>query len=109
MLRAALREHGVPDEAIRVIPEETEAVEAALRAAEPGDLVLIFGDAISRTWKQIIYFSPENEAATAGSPAAGPPEREAAGPLGEEFDMDPGRRLIRDHRGVRIARDQQED
>ena len=27
--------------------------------AKPGDLVVVFGDTIKRTWKQIIYFSSE--------------------------------------------------
>ena len=29
---------------------------AALKLAQPGDLLVIFGDNITRAWKQIIYF-----------------------------------------------------
>ena len=56
-MRAALLENGVTEDAITVEPEEEKAVELALEMAEPNDLVLIFGDNISRCWKQIIYFN----------------------------------------------------
>ena len=59
MLREALSGHGVRDSAIVVIPSETDAVDAGLRACHPGDLLLVFGDHINRCWKQIIYFRPE--------------------------------------------------
>jgi len=59
LLRDALVATGVPPEQILVIPEEQAAVEAGLREAEAGDLLLIFGDAITRTWKQVIQFRPD--------------------------------------------------
>ena len=34
--------------------------EAALRHAQPGDLVLIFADALARGWKQITQFKPDS-------------------------------------------------
>ncbi len=52
----ALRAAGVPDRAISIIPDEQEAVEAALRMGEAGDLLLIFADALVRSWKQITKF-----------------------------------------------------
>ncbi len=55
-MRADLRAAGVDDAAIEVIPLEPDAVQAALQASQPGDLLLVFGDQIARTWKQIIYF-----------------------------------------------------
>jgi cyanophycin synthetase len=54
----ALKERGVPHSAISIIPDEQEAIEAALRMGEPGDLILIFADALTRSWKQITKFSP---------------------------------------------------
>ncbi len=48
-----------------VIPDEQEAVDAALRIGQPGDLILVFADALTRTWKQIIKFQPEGEMAKA--------------------------------------------
>src|SRR3546814_567519 len=57
----ALRGLGVAEEAISIIPDEQQAVDAALRMGQPGDLVLVFADALTRSWKQIIKFTPEGE------------------------------------------------
>ena len=59
LLEARLLAQGVPAGAIHVIPDEQQAIDAALRMAEAGDLLLIFGDALARCWKQITKFSPE--------------------------------------------------
>jgi cyanophycin synthetase len=56
MLAAELRAAGVPAAAVEVVVDETEAVQRGLSLAAPGDLLLVFGDAITRVWKQIIYF-----------------------------------------------------
>jgi cyanophycin synthetase len=61
----ALRAAGVPEAAISVIPDEQDAIEAALRMGEAGDLLLIFADALVRSWKQITKFK-----ATAAAPRA---------------------------------------
>src|SRR5690606_10983295 len=55
----ALEAAGVDRSAISVIPDEQEAIEAALRMGQPGDLLLVFADALTRSWKQIIKFRPE--------------------------------------------------
>ncbi|HLQ13961.1 MAG TPA: cyanophycin synthetase [Steroidobacteraceae bacterium] len=60
----ALRAAGVPEQAISIIPDEQEAIAAALAMGQPGDLLLIFADALVRSWKQITKFKP------AGAPAA---------------------------------------
>ncbi|WP_235871643.1 cyanophycin synthetase [Pseudoxanthomonas winnipegensis] len=62
-LARALRAAGVDAEAIELIPDEQQAVDAALRMGRPGDLVLIFADQLSRTWKQITKFRAEGSAA----------------------------------------------
>src|ERR1700678_2355420 len=67
----ALRAAGVPDGAISIIPDEQQAIESALRMGEPGDLLLIFADALVRSWKQITKFN------SGGGPAAGPAQRSA--------------------------------
>jgi cyanophycin synthetase len=59
---AALRATGVPEEAISIIPDEQEAIDAALRMGQPGDLLLIFADALVRSWKQITKFKAEGAA-----------------------------------------------
>src|SRR5512138_1481945 len=53
---AALQACGVPASAISVIPDEQEAIDAALTMGQPGDLLLIFADALIRSWKQITKF-----------------------------------------------------
>ena len=59
-LAAVLEAEGVSADAIAIIADEREAVQAALDRARPGDLVLIFGDDITRCWKQIIYHGGRN-------------------------------------------------
>ena len=54
MLKAALIAEGVDASKIEIIVSEEDAVEAALEKCEQGDLLLIFADHISRTWKQIV-------------------------------------------------------
>mgnify|MGYP003503007083 FL=1 len=53
---AQLQLRGVPASAISIIPDEQEAIEAALNMGQPGDLLLIFADALIRSWKQITKF-----------------------------------------------------
>ncbi|MCH9651178.1 MAG: cyanophycin synthetase [Deltaproteobacteria bacterium] len=101
MLRKTLLGEGVAEGNVEAIPSEVDAVDAALRLAEPGDLVLIFGDAINRSWKQIIYFSSEEAPA---KPQEKSPENL---PLPDLPALEVGEigSLIRDERGVRLARD----
>jgi cyanophycin synthetase len=100
LLRDGLIDAGVAAEAICVIPDEAAAVDAALRMARAGDLVLVFADALARSWKQIVQFHPE-QAAPGGEahPAAVQIELPAPGLVVEEGT------LIRDERGVRLARE----
>ncbi len=106
MLRDALLEFGVPEEQIAVVPDEQEATAQALSEARAGDLVLIFGDAVARTWEQISSFRPvevERWSARRGvsgnGTAAALPVAPPAAPAPEA-----ARPLVRDVRGVRLAR-----
>jgi cyanophycin synthetase len=129
----ALRAAGVPDSAISIIPDEQAAIDAALRMGEPGDLVLIFADALVRSWKQITKFKPSGAAAAqaavlpaspAGASTAPPPPAtakpngsgaaNAAAAAGAGGRRDPAQAaevppdfnlegLIRDERGIRMA------
>jgi cyanophycin synthetase len=94
LMKAALMDFGVPENAIQLPASETAAVQTALEMARPNDLVLIFCDGITRCWKQIIYFRP------AEAPKPVPPERlvAAAG-----FDVPEGYRVLSDERGGRIV------
>jgi cyanophycin synthetase len=105
---AALRAAGVPAEAISIIPEEQEAITAALAMGQPGDLLLIFADALVRSWKQIIRFKP----AGSETPAPAPPPPLPVTAAGADGAARPGEApatsfslegLIRDERGLRFA------
>jgi cyanophycin synthetase len=107
MIRDALRAAGIDDDRISVIPDEQQAIDAALRMAQPGDLLLIFADAIARSWKQVVHFKPDVDEAIASSSADSidlPPVDEL--PL--QFItpiVNDDLVLVRDERGVRLARE----
>ena len=101
MLKRGLLEAGAQEQAIQVIPDEEQAVHAALATAEPGDLLLILGDAISRCWEQILHFSPDS---SREAPKAGVLPTALAPPRLPDLEVDTSR-LVRDERGVRLARD----
>jgi cyanophycin synthetase len=82
-------------------------VDTALREAEAGDLLLIFGDAITRTWKQVIQFRPDAGPRLVERPRASRPE--IAVPISGDGMEDHRREFVRDSRGVRIAREEGED
>ena len=108
MLKAALLENGVDESDIELIVSEEVAVESALQNCEQGDLLLIFADNISRTWKQITKFgdSDRNDVSEAD------PEPPSLASLGEgypEFEPPEGQKLIRDSRGVLLAADEESD
>jgi cyanophycin synthetase len=94
MIRDALIKAGVPPETITLASGEETSIQTALEMARPTDLVMIFCDAITRSWKQIIYFKPKV--------APAPPSAErvvaAAG-----FDVPEGYRVLSDERGVRLV------
>ena len=129
MLRDALIEAGVSSDQIEVIPSEVEAVDAALNMAKTDDLLLVFGDDITRSWKQIIYFNRPQEAieetpqspvtpvsitqavvsdVTEPDPLADATPVEDAPDMPESMLMG-GVRMIRDERGVRLDYDGDED
>jgi len=94
---------GVSQAAISMIPDEQEAIDAALAMGRAGDLVLIFADALTRSWKQIIRFRPEGapaQAARAHEPAAPTPVIEAPAETPAPLSLEG---LIRDERGIRYA------
>ncbi len=104
MLKDRLLEAGIPMDIIDVIPDEQEATLHALEIASAGDLVLILGDNIKRTWKQIIYF---NAGAHADDAETKKPVHVEL-PETEDFSFDADVEIISDERGVRIARGEEE-
>jgi cyanophycin synthetase len=108
MISARLRERGVADAQITVIPDEQEAIDHALRMARDGDLLLVFADALTRSWKQVIKFKPDRAAAPAPAtprpaPAASAPEPEAPDlALAMPADLEAAG-FVRDERGLRFV------
>ena len=102
MLRDRLMQSGVDVGRIEVIPSEAQAVQAALAMAREGDLVVIFGDNIKRCWKQVAGHQVGEAALEA--PPEEPPTQGFVQADPNAFRLDSGTELIRDERGVRIAR-----
>jgi len=101
MLQGRLVERGVDAGSVEVITDEQDAVNSALGMAQEDDLVVIFGDNITRCWKQIINFEPEGtekEASKGTRPIHSFVEEDP-----NAFSLAPGAELIADERGVRIA------
>jgi cyanophycin synthetase len=104
MMRDVFVERGVDPAAITIIPDEVEAIEHALNLAVEGDLLTVFGDNSARCWKQIIYF--KHDGMTEAEPVAAPAAQK---PADTSDYAGEGEALIRDERGVRLARNVPED
>jgi len=102
LLRSALLAKGVSDEAIEIIPNEVDAIQAALERGREGDLIVIFGDNIDRCWEQIIGHQVEGGETTPAEALKPVPSFVETNP--DAFTLDPAAELVRDERGVRLAR-----
>jgi len=113
MIRDTLIASGLDASSIDVVPDEQEAIDHALHIAQPGDLLVVLGDNITRSWKQIIRFSPHggDGQATEEPVAESAPEPPAAERLseGETFRLHEGQTIVKDHRGVRLVATQDEE
>jgi cyanophycin synthetase len=65
MRAGALQRGAAPDRIGLLSGNEAEAVEAALLAAEPGDLLVVTVTAVAESWKQILAFKRPDPAASA--------------------------------------------
>jgi len=100
----ALVAAGVPPEQIEQIPDEQEAIDRGLRMCNPGDLFLVFGDAIERSWKQIVDFDASHVGELVPT-APATMETDLPGvDLVPQVAIPRSDELIRDDRGVRLAR-----
>jgi cyanophycin synthetase len=131
MLALTLQGKGIPADRIEIIVDEQAAIDAALRRGRAGDLLLIFADALARGWKQIVHFKPDGEHAPLTSPKR--PVPQTVRPDREELADDfvrptprptpvapppvmltpaapnaaaDGSAIVRDERGVFLAREQ---
>jgi cyanophycin synthetase len=102
IMAKALLASGVAEAAISRIPDEQQAVDAALKMGATGDLVLVFADALTRTWKQIIRFKPDGDMPNSAPRSEVPElittmdERLVAAMEG----------VVRDERGLRFEREE---
>ena len=103
IIAKALRAAGVADDAISIIPDEQQAIDAALRMGQPGDLLLVFADALTRSWKQIIRFKPDGEMPEATPPVEVPNVLEST--LDEQL-VAAMEGVVRDERGLRFEREE---
>jgi len=102
IIARALQAAGVADTAIEQIPDEQQAIDAALRMGKPGDLVLVFADALARSWKQITKFTPEG--AEPRSARAVELPSLAPAPSADEAAVAAMEGVIREERGLVFAR-----
>ena len=122
MIAKVLRARGVPESAISIIPDEQEAIDAALQMGEQGDLLLIFADALARSWKQVTKFrsagtnavpSPVGETVTpvtgkrgAGNREVTQDEQDELNRVGDAAVEAAG--FIRDERGLRFVKESED-
>lgn len=106
LLRAALLAKGVSDSAIEIIPNEVDAIQSALQSGLEGDLIVIFGDNIDRCWEQIIGHQVEGGEASKSAAVKPVPSFVESDP--DAFKLDSAAELVRDGRGVRLARVEEE-
>ena len=114
MIAGVLRKHGVKDEAISIIPDEHRAIDAALKMGRQGDLLLIFADALTRSWKQVTKFRPAGAPAEvpvpkSAAPVAAPGDEsaeEASAAQGEDALEAAG--FVRDERGIRFVKESED-
>ena len=103
LIAATLREHGVADHQISIIPDEQDAIDAGLRMAQPGDVLLVFADALVRSWKQIIKFKPEGAPQKVAVAAASTVDENATAE--PHFSPEQWEGVSRDERGIFISRE----
>jgi cyanophycin synthetase len=109
IIARALYAAGVPEEAVSTIPDEQEAIAAALHMARPGDLLLVFADALVRSWKQIIRFHPEGASpAAAAEQVPATPAMTAPEPAFEEGHLATLGDVVRDERGIHLPRESED-
>ncbi|MFT5113864.1 MAG: cyanophycin synthetase [Parasphingorhabdus sp.] len=105
LLRKYLLEEGVPDENIWAGTDEEPAIDYALNAAQPGDLLVITADDLARSWKQIINLNTEKP----GNQTTIPGTKVFELPKARRYQLQDDEEIIVDERGVRLASGDSED
>ena len=110
ILAAALKAEGVTEAQIYCIADEVSAIDKGLELASTDDLLMVFGDAITRSWKQIINFNghTERKTQTEQTPLQSVVSMlETSEP--DTFVLESGMRIVKDERGVRVVSEHDED
>ncbi|MEM8985033.1 MAG: cyanophycin synthetase, partial [Pseudomonadota bacterium] len=107
MLKRVLIARGVDEANIEIIPDEQAAIDHSLTIARDGDLVIVFGDEVHRSWKQIIHFEVSGEQRQAAESKPTKVSSIVTDPAA--FELDEADEIIRDERGVRLASRETED
>ncbi|TWX72071.1 cyanophycin synthetase [Colwellia demingiae] len=110
LLAASLKAEGIDESQIYCISDEVEAINKGLELANTDDLLMVFGDAITRSWKQIINFNtghePEQETEkTAVQTVVSMLETSEP----DTFVLESGMKIVTDERGVRVVSEHDED
>ncbi len=105
MLRDGLIAGGVDPAAIEIIEHEEQANATAMGMARSGDLVLLLADNVARSWKQVIYFEPGEDVVASATESK---TLDIPAEFFGDFSYDDELELIRDERGVRIARESED-
>jgi cyanophycin synthetase len=104
LMKKGLMMKGVSEDCITVVPDEVEAIDFALSMAKENDLLIVGGDDVTRSWKQIINFGSDIDQEKSTKPSNEPIMATAYEDLIEDTQQ-----IISDERGVRLARDEDED
>ena len=107
MLAEQLLAGGIDASAVEIVPDEVLSVAKSLDMAREGDLVVLFADDVSRSWNQVIQYEADGE--TTGASKDTKPAHSFVEEDPEAFSLDAGVRLVRDERGVRLAREEESD
>ncbi len=109
-IATALKGLGINEKNILVIPDEVEAIDKALNLAMNDDLVMVFGDAITRCWKQIIHFNGQE---ISKQEVEENPVETVVSMLDtnepDPFVLESGMKIVKDERGVRVVSELSED
>ncbi|MFT3756687.1 MAG: cyanophycin synthetase [Pseudoxanthomonas sp.] len=107
IIARTLQAKGIGKDAISTIPDEQEAVDAALRMGQAGDLLVVFADALARTWKQITKFTPQGVAPRAEKQVELPSLETTLS--ADEAAVAAMAGVVREERGLVFARDEDSD
>lgn len=94
IMRDALIKFGVPESKIHIVEQEEDSLNTVLKQAHPNDLVLFFCENITRSWKQIVNFTPTFNSEQ--------PSSADLKSIEQSFDIPEGYHAVSNERGVII-------